>query len=88
MKDIFGNKKPIQVEIGEYWFNGNIIQLQSHPKLLPFIVFRDREGLDSDLGTQGFHSYKEAIQYCLDNPCYNPFRQPGVVPSINKKFGC
>lgn len=76
MKDLFGYKKPVPIEIGEYWFNGNIIQLQSHPKLLPFLVFQDKERVNDNITPQGFHTYKEAVQYCLSNPCNNPDRQP------------
>lgn len=76
MKDIFGNRKPVQIEIGEYWFNGNIIQLQNHPKLKPFLVFQDRDRTGDNISPEGFFSYKDAIDYCLRNPCTKPDRFP------------
>ena len=75
-KDLFGNKKPVKIEIGEYWFNGNIIQLNNHPKLKPFIVFADKERKGDNVTPQGFYKYSEAIEYCLNNPCRNPDHLP------------
>lgn len=76
MKDIFGNRKPVQIETGEYWFNGNIIQLQNHPKLKPFLVFQDTARKGDNISPVGFYSFKEAIEHCLKNPCRSPDHLP------------
>ena len=73
MKDLFGNTKPIQIEIGEWWFNGRIIQEQNQPRLSKYISFND--GFESYLVTT--HSnFKEAKDYCFKNPCTNPENFP------------
>ena len=73
MKDLFGNNKPVAIEIGEWWFNGRIIQEQNHPMLSKYVSFADQD--DSRFVTT--HSTKkEATEYCLKNPCQNPHRLP------------
>jgi len=33
MKDVFGNTKPVQIEVNEWWFNGRIIVKQEDFRL-------------------------------------------------------
>lgn len=73
MKDLFGNNKPVAIEVDEWWFNGRIIQKQDHPLLPNYISFDD--------GIKGYivadhHTKDEAVKYCLDNPCKNPLNFP------------
>jgi hypothetical protein len=72
MKDIFGNKKPVQIEDGEYWFNGRIIQKQDHPLLSKYISFAD----DDTPFVKEHSSLKDAREYALENP----FRHPNNYP--------
>lgn len=37
-------KKPIQIEIGEWWYKGCFIQQQNHPQLAKYTIFADTEG--------------------------------------------
>jgi hypothetical protein len=53
--------KPIQIEIGEWWFNGCFIQKQIHPKLKPYHVFKDTEQQEN-IGT--CFTFKEAKKLC------------------------
>ena len=71
--DKFGNKKPVQIETGEWWFNGRIIQELNHPLLSKFISFSDD---DESFMTDTHSTFKEAVKHCLDNPCLNPKRFP------------
>ena len=74
MKDIFNNSKPIMIEIDEWWFNGRIIQKQKHPNLSsPYNSFTDERFCD-DL--KEHINYKEAVKYCLNNPCEKPNNFP------------
>jgi hypothetical protein len=41
------NKKPIKIEIGEWWYMGCFIQKQEHPKIKPFHIFKDTEMQES-----------------------------------------
>lgn len=70
--DIFGNNAPVQIEDGEWWFNGRIIQKQTHPLLASFCSFAD----DHSCFTETHRSFKEAVNYCLNNPCQKPLRFP------------
>jgi len=66
--DSFGNLKPIQLEIEEWWFNGQLIQYQNHP-MLPKYITREC----NELAYVVPHStFKDAVNYCLDNPVLNP----------------
>jgi hypothetical protein len=86
MKDIFGNSKPVQIEVDEYWYNGRIIQKQSHPLVSKWVSFEDND--TSNINTHT--TKKEAIQYCLENPCKTPEYFPedyiGGIKMIN--CGC
>lgn len=73
MKDIFGNKKPVAIEIDEWWFNGRIIQKQNDYRLPKYISFTD----NSENYFVSTHSnMKDATFHCLINPCKNPDRFP------------
>ena len=73
MKDLFGNKKPVQIEMDEWWFNGRIIQKQNHYMLSPYISFDDG---DNGYLVSTHSTFKEAKEYCLKNPCTNPSNFP------------
>lgn len=72
MKDLFGNEKPVQIEIDEWWFNGRIIQKQSHPRLPDWISFAD----DNSPYVVVHKNKQDAEDYCLKNPCTNPHNFP------------
>ncbi|MDO9511194.1 MAG: hypothetical protein Q7J34_05515 [Bacteroidales bacterium] len=60
MMDIFGNKKPVQIELNEWWFNGRIIIKQDDFRLPSWISFSDIENYDF----VAIHSTKsEAMQF-------------------------
>lgn len=71
--DLFGNKKPVPIEVGEWWFNGRIIQKQNHPKLSKYVSFADN---DESYMTETHSTFREAVKYCKDNPCLNPINRP------------
>lgn len=73
MKDLFGNKMPVQIEMGEWWFNGRIIQEQNHPALSRYISFPDNE---ADYMVSTHSTMKEAIEHCLKTPCEKPDHLP------------
>lgn len=68
MKDLFGNIKPIQIEIDEWWFNGRIIVKQNDFRLPEWGSFEDNE----ESITVRHWSKKEAVIYAIENPCRNP----------------
>lgn len=74
MTDIFGNNAPVQIEVGEWWFNGRIIQEQIHPSLSKFISFADYD--DGVPYTNSHPTKQDAIKHCLENPCSTPSRHP------------
>lgn len=73
MKDLFGNKKPIAIEIDEWWFNGRIIQKQNDFRLPKWISFMDN---DKSYLVSIHSSKKEAISYAIKNPCLSPQNLP------------
>lgn len=73
MKDLFGNKKPIQIEVGEWWFNGRIIQKNDDFRLPGWISFEDREDY---YGVERHISKKDAITFVIQNPCREPRYTP------------
>lgn len=73
-QDIFGNKKPVAIEMQEWWFNGNIIQQQNHPKLNKYFVWKDLDG--ESYIVYPFTKKEDAVKHCLDNPCKQPNRFP------------
>ena len=66
--DIFGNKKPIQIDIKEWWFNGRIIVNQEDSRLPNWISFEDNKSCF--VVVHG--SKKQAIKYSKDNPYEKP----------------
>lgn len=68
MKDLFGNTKPVQIEIDEWWFNGRIIVKQNDFSLPEWISFEDND----ESITVRHWSKKEAITYAIENPCLKP----------------
>jgi hypothetical protein len=68
MKDLFGNRKPIQIEIDEWWFNGRIIIRQRDSRLPRWISFEDSSSPFVEIDG----SKKDAITFALHNPCKNP----------------
>jgi len=66
--DNFGNSKPVQISIGEWWFNGHFIQEQDHPSLPKFISYPS----DVEYLVSTHSSLREATEYCLLNPVANP----------------
>jgi hypothetical protein len=68
MKDLFGNTKPIQIEIDEWWFNGRIIIRQRDSRLPKWISFEDNNSRFVEI----HGSKKDAISFALHNPCKNP----------------
>ena len=57
-------KKPVQIEIGEWWYKGCFIQEQNHPQLSKYIVFKDTEQQEHvDTAT----TFADAKKLCKDN---------------------
>ena len=61
--------QPQQIEDGEWYFMGCFIQKQTHPQLLPYVVFKDDE-TQSHVGV--CCTMKEARQMCLLNKVESP----------------
>lgn len=74
MQDIFCNSSPIQIEVGEWWFNGRIIQEQNHPSLPKYITFPDYD--EMSMYVSSHFTKQKAIKHCLENPCSTPTRHP------------
>jgi len=73
MIDLFGNEKPVAIEVDEWWFNGRIIQKQNDFRLPKWISFSD----DDKRYFVAIHSNKsEAILFALKNPCLHPKNLP------------
>lgn len=81
MKDIFGNSKPVQIEVDEWWFNGRFIQKTNHPKLSSFVSFKDVNECNDD--TQPHTTMKEATTYCLTHPYPEATHKPINFIKIN-----
>ena len=63
--------KAIQIEVGEWFCVGRIIQKNDHPNLPPYTSFRSNEdGTDA----KGHASLKDAVNYCWNNPYLGPGR--------------
>lgn len=73
MKDVFGNTKPVQIEVNEWWFNGRIIVKQEDFRLPKWISFLDSESLDM---TKVHMSKADAVKFALENPFFKPDNQP------------
>jgi hypothetical protein len=68
MKDLFGNRNPIQIEVEEWWFNGRIILKQKDTRLPKWVSFEDNGSPFIEVHS----SKKEAINFAIQNPCTNP----------------
>lgn len=66
--DLFGNKRPVQIEADEWWYNGRIIQKQNDSRLSKWISFEDNNSCFVVVHT----SKKEAVKHCKENPCVKP----------------
>lgn len=73
MKDLFGNRKPVQIEVDEWWFNGRIICKQNDFRLPNWISFKDSK---SSFEIEIHSSKAEAIKFVLKNPFLNPDKFP------------
>jgi hypothetical protein len=73
MKDVFGNTKPVQIEVNEWWFNGRIIVKQEDFRLPNWISFLDSENSNV---TKVHMSKADAVKYALENPFLKPDNQP------------
>jgi hypothetical protein len=73
MKDIFGNDKPVQIELNEWWFNGRIIVNQDDFRLSSWISFADSEHCVNAT----VHSTRaKAVKCVLENPFVDPQNLP------------
>lgn len=73
MKDLFNNKKPVQIMVDEWWFNGRVIQKQNDSRLPTWISFPDsiiQNPVEVHLNK------KSAILFALKNPCLLPLNLP------------
>lgn len=73
MKDIFGNKRPIQIEQNEWWFNGRIIVKQEDNRLPTWISFKDSKNSHE---TEIHSSKADAVNFVLENPFLTPDNLP------------
>lgn len=80
IKDNFGNTKPIQIELNEWWFNGSIIVKQEDKRLPAWISFKDSENL---FETEINSSKTEAVKFALENPFLTPDNFPINYIGIN-----
>lgn len=80
MKDVFGNTKPVQIEVNEWWFNGRIIVKQEDFRLPKWISFLDSE---SSFETEIHSNKSEAIKFALENPFLTPDNFPIDYIGIN-----
>lgn len=64
--------KPVQIEVGEWYFKGCFIQAQNHPKLKAYVVFKDTIGQEviGDCMT-----FIEAKKLCRDNEVKEPYQK-------------
>jgi hypothetical protein len=68
MKDIFGNKNPVQIEEDEWWFNGRIILRQRDSRLPKWVSFEDNNSPFVEI----HHSKKDALDFTIKHPCRKP----------------
>jgi hypothetical protein len=64
-------KRPVQIEVGEWYFKGCFIQEQNHPKLEKYSVFQDTE---EQLTVGTCHTMAEAKAICYKNEVKEPLR--------------
>ncbi len=80
MKDVFGNAKPVQIELNEWWFNGRIIVKQEDFRLPKWISFKDS---DDSYEVEVHKAKAEAIKFALKNPFLTPDNLPIDYIGIN-----
>lgn len=76
-------QKPVQIEDGEWWYKGCIIQNNKkllgfqHPRLMAYGVFWNTIGMNTpdNPGPYACHTKAEAIAWCNAHPCANPVHQ-------------
>jgi hypothetical protein len=73
MKDNFGNTKPVQIELNEWWFNGRIIVKHEDDRLPSWISFKDSE---SSFEREIHSSKADAVKFALENPFLTPDNLP------------
>lgn len=79
-------KKPIAIEIGEWYFKGCFIQEQDHCMLDKYVVFKDTEDQDH-VGTAS--SMAMAKKLCIDNEVKEPhlgLKSFGITEPLPKKY--
>ena len=80
MKDVFGNTKPVQIEVNEWQFNGRIIVKQKDFRLPKWISFKDSE---NSFETEIHSNKSDAKKFALENPFLTPDHFPIDYISIN-----
>lgn len=80
MKDNFGNTKPVQIELNEWWFNGRIIVKQEDERLPTWISFKDSE---NSFETEIHSSKADAVKFALENSFLMPDNHPKDYIGIN-----
>lgn len=79
-------KKPIAIEVGEWYFKGCFIQEQDHYMLDKYVVFKDTEDQDH-VGTAS--SMAMAKKLCIDNEVKEPhlgLKSFGITEPLPKKY--
>lgn len=79
-------KKPIAIEVGEWYFKGCFIQEQDHYMLDKYVVFKDTEDQDH-VGTAS--SMVMAKKLCIDNEVKEPhlgLKSFGITEPLPKKY--
>lgn len=67
-KDIFGEKKSIQIEEDEWWFNGRIILRQRDLRLQQWVSFENNKSPYVKI----HDSKKDMLDFAIKNPCRKP----------------
>jgi hypothetical protein len=79
-------KKPIGIEVGEWYFKGCFIQEQQHYMLDKYVVFKDNQDQDH-IGTAS--SMAMAKKLCIENEVTEPhlgLKSFGIVEPLPKKY--
>lgn len=61
-------KKPVQIEMQEWWYKGCFIQKQIHPQLARYVIFADTEGQEH---IDTAHTFNEAKKIASNNEVKN-----------------
>lgn len=79
-------KKPIGIEVGEWYFKGCFIQKQEHPMLSRYVVFQDTI-LAMVVGTVS--TFAKAKKLCIENEVKEPhlgLKSFGIIEPLPKKY--